>query len=148
MIYESPQNIATRDRSAMTYFLAGSIEMGAAEDWQTKIGQILDNKGCVVFNPRRKDWDSSWVQHYSNPQFSQQVRWELNALEKADKIIMYFDPTTKSPISLLELGLFARSRKLIVICPEGFYRKGNVEVVCDQYDVPFYHTLDDYIKTL
>ena len=48
---------------------------------------------------------------------------------------MYFDPNTKSPISLLELGLFAKSGKLIVYCPEGFWRKGNVDVVCKRYEV-------------
>ena len=38
-------------------------------------------------------------------------------------------------ITLLELGLFARSGKLIVCCPDGFWRKGNVEVVCARYNV-------------
>jgi hypothetical protein len=29
------------------------------------------------------------------------------------------------------------SKKLIVICPDGFWRKGNVEVVCSLYDIHF-----------
>ena len=59
-----------------------------------------------------------------------QVEWELEGLELCDIIIMYFDSNTKSPISLLELGLFAHKKKMIVFCPNGFWRKGNVDVVC------------------
>ena len=74
----------------------------------------------VIFNPRRDDWDSSWSQNKINPKFREQVEWELAALEKTNLIAMYFEPDTKSPVSLLELGLFARSGKMIVCCPEGF----------------------------
>ena len=52
-----------------------------------------------------------------DPQFSQQVNWELDALEVADWIVVYFDPDTQSPISMLELGLHAKSDKVIVCCP-------------------------------
>ena len=143
MIYLPPQNIAFRNRSLKSIFLAGSIEMGIAEDWQKDLGDWLLSKNYNVFNPRRKDWDSSWIQTYENPNFSQQVKWELNALEKADTIIMYLDPSTKSPISLLELGLHANSKKLLVVCPDGFYRKGNVEVVCSIYDIPLFNSIEE-----
>lgn len=49
---------------------------------------------------------------------------------------MYFAPTTRAPITLLELGLFAQSGRLVVCCPDGFWRKGNVEVVSARYGVP------------
>lgn len=143
MIYTPPQNIALRDRSKKSVFLAGSIEMGLAQNWQEYLGAWFLYKDYNVFNPRRSDWDSSWIQTYENPQFSQQVKWELNALDKADWIIMYLDPATKSPISLLELGLHANSKKLLVVCPDGFYRKGNVEVVCSMYDIPLFNTIDE-----
>ena len=61
---------------------------------------------------------------------------------------MYFDPETKSPISLLELGLFANSGKIHVICPEGFWRKGNVDIVCDEYNIPMYKDLLEFKKYL
>ena len=144
MIYQPPQNIALRCRSKKSVFLAGSIEMGVAEDWQTIMGKWFLTFGWNVFNPRRTDWDSSWIQSYENPQFNQQVSWELNALEKSDIILMYLDPNTKSPISLLELGLHATSKKLYVVCPDGFWRKGNVEMVCSVYDIPLFNTLDEF----
>ncbi len=130
-------------------FLAGSIEMGKAEDWQSRITNSLNkfntSQDIVVFNPRRDDWDSSWEQTFENPQFNQQVNWELNALEQSDIIIMYFSPETKSPISLLELGLFARSGKLLVCCPEGFWRKGNVDIVCEKYSVSNFDSLENLL---
>ena len=129
-------------------FLAGSIEMGAAVNWQEQVTAALDGKDLTILNPRRDDWDSSWVQSIENLQFREQVEWELNALDRADCIIMYFDPNTKSPISLLELGLYARTSKLIVCCPAGFWRRGNIQIVCAHYGIPFIETLEDLIAKL
>jgi hypothetical protein len=135
-------NIALRNSARKSVFLAGSIEMGVAENWQDRVGKFFHDLGYDVLNPRREEWDSSWEQNFENPQFYQQVNWELNALENADLIIMYFDPSTKSPISLLELGLFARSGKLRVVCPDGFWRKGNVEITCNYYKIPLHNNLE------
>ena len=129
-------------------FLAGSIEMGTAEDWQTQIEEALKDKDVVIFNPRRDDWDSSWEQTLENANFYEQVQWELSALERADIIIMYFSPGTKSPISLLEFGLFARTGKLLVCCPPGFWRKGNVDIVCEKYNIMRFGSLKNLIATL
>lgn len=142
MHIKPPQNIAKRNRDRKSVFLAGSIEMGKAENWQDKTAKEFEKNGWDILNPRRDDWDSTWKQDFENPQFFQQVTWELNALEHADLIVMYFDPNTKSPISLLEMGLFARSGKLRVVCPEGFWRKGNVEIVCQFYNIPFYEDIN------
>jgi hypothetical protein len=140
-IFKPPKNITFRDRNKKSIFLAGSIEMGNAENWQEPLSNRLIDSGWVIFNPRRDDWDNSLTQEFETPQFYQQVTWELNALEQSDLIIMYFDPNTKSPISLLELGLYARSGKLIVVCPDGFWRKGNVDIVCNYYNVPQYQSI-------
>lgn len=128
-------------------FLAGSIEMGAAVDWQREMADLLSAEDCNVMNPRRDDWDASWTQEVSNNQFLEQVSWELHWLERSDLVVMYFAPGTQSPITLLELGLFAQSGKLIVCCPEGFWRKGNVDIVCARYGVRTAETLDE-LKTV
>jgi len=146
--YQPPQNISLRNKERKSVFLAGSIEMGNAEEWQAKIGNIFHKHGWDVINPRRNDWDSSWEQKFENPQFFQQVIWEINGLEHVDLIIMYFDPNTKSPISLLELGLFARSNKLRVICPNGFWRKGNVDIICFYYNIPLYENFNTLLLDL
>lgn len=129
-------------------FLAGSIEMGAAKMWQLEVQEQLANYPVDIYNPRRDDWDMSWNQSITNPDFYEQVTWELEALDAADFILMYFDPRTKSPISLMELGLYADSRKLFVVCPEGFWRKGNVEIVCERYGIPFFESLGEALAII
>ena len=131
-----------------TVFLAGSIEMGKAKDWQKTLEKLLKDFQVMLLNPRREDWDSSWEQTIENDQFREQVEWELDSLEKADLIVLYLDPETQSPISLLELGLHARSGKLIVCCPEGFYRKGNVDIVCNKYKVPMVDSLESLAEKI
>lgn len=126
-------------------FLAGSIEMGRAAPWQTGVESALADLAVVVLNPRRDDWDDSWVQSIDHPQFRGQVEWELDGLERADVVAMYFAPDTRAPVTLLELGLTARSGRLVVGCPPGFWRRGNVEVVCHRHAVPLVATLDDLI---
>lgn len=129
-----------------TIFLAGSIEMGKAEDWQRKVIDALSEFNYRILNPRRNDWDSSWKQSIDEPKFKEQVEWELKGLEMSDAIIMYLAPGTMSPISLLELGLHARSKKVVVLCPEGFWRKGNVDVVCEMYKIKQVSTMEELIN--
>lgn len=104
-------------------FLAGSIEMGKAEDWQSSMAFDLAEYKGTLLNPRREHWQSDWKQAITNKKFRQQVEWELSSLEKSDYVVMYFAPGSKSPISLLELGLFARAHKIICCCPKKFWRR-------------------------
>jgi hypothetical protein len=127
-------------------FLAGTIEMGNSEDWQTKVAKSLSDDSYTILNPRREEWDASWEQRIENPQFYQQVNWELDALNKSDIIILYLLPDSKSPISLLELGLYASSGKMLVCCPEGFWRKGNVEIVCERFSIPLYENIENLLQ--
>ncbi len=57
-----------------------------------------------------------------------QVEWELIAQERCDIVVMHFCKGTFSPITLLELGLMATNKKLVVCCEAGYWRRGNVEV--------------------
>jgi hypothetical protein len=134
-------------RDKHSVFLAGSIEMGTAEDWQEKTVRALSDKDILVLNPRRAEWDSSLEQRMDNPLFREQVEWELSALEYADLILMYFVPETKSPITLLELGYHAAAapEKLVVCCPSGFWRKGNVDILCARYGVRQVDALEELI---
>lgn len=131
-----------------TIFLAGSIEMGKAENWQEEAKKLLSDQDVIILNPRRDNWDNSWIQSINNPKFKEQVDWEQNALELSDYILMYFDPSTKSPISLLEFGEFAKTEKLFVVCPDGFWKKGNIDVVCEEFGIQTYPTLKQAIKKI
>ena len=65
--------------------------------------------------------------------------------EAADVIAMYFDPNTQAPISLLELGMFAPSGKMVVCCPEGFWKRGNVQIVCKKYGIDLVESLEELV---
>lgn len=134
--------------TAPSIFLAGSIEMGRAVAWQARVEGALDDLDGVILNPRRDEWDESWEQHIDNPPFREQVEWELEAQERATLIAMYFAPETRAPITLLELGLFARSGKVIAACPEGYWRRGNVQVVCQRYHIPLHDSLEALITAV
>ena len=126
-------------------FLAGSIAMGMAEPWQDEIVAILRNTDALIFNPRRDDWDSSWKQDISDERFAEQVRWELTHLELADKVFVYFDPNTQAPITLLELGRQAEQGNVAAVCcPDGFWRKGNVQIICDVYGIKLLENKEDF----
>ena len=140
------------DKAKYSVFLAGSIERGKAEQWQDKITELLSPFDVQVLNPRRNDWDSSWKQVASNPEFKRQVLWELEAQESADLIVMYFDEKTMSPITLIELGLFVKQKPIIICCPKKFWRQGNVQIVGEKYGAVFTDSKQQFeeviIKTL
>jgi hypothetical protein len=140
-----------------TVFLAGSIEMGKAEDWQERFIQHWSgsSRHVNILNPRRHEWDASWEQSIENTEFRGQVEWELAGLARADLILMYIQPDTLSPISMLELGLFADSGKMVVCCPAGFWRKGNIDIVCHNRNIihcetekELYRISDNFIMRL
>jgi hypothetical protein len=145
---KSPELYYNDNSNIGDVFLAGSIEMGLAEPWQERLVELFKDTDIRFLNPRRDDWDSSWVQEASNPEFSQQVNWELDALEYSDLIVFYFDPNTKSPITLMELGLYAASGKVIVCCPDGFWRKANVEIVCQRHNVTLVNSFDELVNAV
>jgi hypothetical protein len=141
---KAPQKYSNSEERFML-FLAGSIEMGKAELWQERVSKSFQEENILILNPRRDDWNSSWIQDISDENFKEQVTWELDGLDASDLILMYFSPETKSPISLLELGLYAGLGKVIVVCPEGFWRRGNVQIVCERYGLQIFDTLEEGI---
>jgi len=38
--------------------------------------------------------------------------------------------------------------KLIVVCPEGFWRKGNIDIVSDRYNIKQVATLEEAVEIL
>jgi len=141
----------------VSVFLAGSIEQGVAELWQDRVISELrkskTKKKVLALNPRRESWDPSWVQSKDNPQFFNQVTWELGNIHTADIVFFWFDPTTKSPISLLELGVvmglpYEMSPKIVIYCPEEFWRAGNVDITAEFFGLRVHKTPEAAIQAL
>jgi hypothetical protein len=117
-------------------FVAGSIEMGAAVQWQERLAQHLWDLPITICNPRRGHWDPNVDVKSKDKDFAEQVVWELEALHEATVICFFFDQDTLSPVTLLELGLWAHSKKIIVCCAEEYWRSGNVDLTCKRYKIP------------
>lgn len=134
--FDAPNVDDTTSNDIIRVFLGGTIDNGNSEDWQHEVIKRLkeseDMLGCEVhvYNPRREDWkeDQGWMEG--------QVTWELSNQEKADIIIMNILGDSKSPISLLEIGLNAKDDKMTVFCTDKFYRFNNVAITCKRYNVP------------
>lgn len=125
------------DYGKFPIFLAGSIEMGRAIQWQRHMYKFLDHLPITVCNPRRGAWDPNVVGAAKDAAFRHQVEWELDALHEAKVICFFFDVTTQSPVTMLELGLWAHSGKIVVCCGDTFWKAGNVHIVCERYGIPF-----------
>ena len=128
-----------------TIFLAGTIDMENSVDWQAQIATYFASQTgrYILYNPRQDKWDAT-----REGEMDYQVNWELDHLESADVIIMNFLASSRSPITLLELGLHAKSGKLKVCCPPEFWRYDNVRITCARYGIPLYHTLTDLLTSL
>ena len=136
-------------------FLAGTIDNGNSGNWQEKVisdlclcnlkpdddsdlGEDFSFGDIIIFNPRRDDWNSD----FGTEEVEKQIRWEQNKLDEADIIVMYFDDNSKSPISLLELGLYGPHGKMIVFCTDKFYRFSNIKLTCEKFLIPLIQTTD------
>ncbi len=135
-------------------FLAGTIDNGNSLDFQKQViewFQNLEPNQLTIFNPRRKDWDSTMKPIASNPAFVEQVEWEWDALCGSDIILFNFLPNSLSPISLMELGSFVGEsliQNIFVVCPEVYFRSGNVKLLCKRFGVPVYENLIDALNDI
>lgn len=90
-----------------------------ALDAQTRITSALADLDVVVLNPRRDEWDATWRQSIDNPQFREQVDWELDAQARATVIAMYFSPSTQA-------GLLVQGQRRDCVCsPQHPARRGS-----------------------
>ncbi|KAI1403942.1 hypothetical protein F4819DRAFT_484186 [Hypoxylon fuscum] len=120
----------------ISVFLAGITTRTEDGDLREALIECLADCPLTFIDPYRPDWDSSWREDITCAPFREQVEWELDMQEKADVVVVYFHPATDAPISLLELGLCASTnKKTIVMCPEGYKKRGNVQIVCERHQI-------------
>ena len=117
MIIITPEEVENKEANkigAKSVFLAGTIDNGNSLNWQDKTIIELINLGVKdleVYNPRRKHWNDNPPKE----DMEYQIKWEQDHLDKANIIAMVLLDDSKSPISLLEIGLYAKTGKLIVL---------------------------------
>lgn len=111
-------------------YLAGSTK---GDNWQLTFVQKMSGLNVDVFNPRGLCVDGLF-------------EWELDHLNIATVIALYFDPKDPSPTGLLTLGMFAKTDRLIVCCPNAFHKKSDVDIICKREDIHTVETLDLLIE--
>ena len=130
-------------RGVKSVFLAGTTSKVDTTDWREALTTSLFDTPITIYNPYRADWDSSWREDINFAPYREQVEWELEKQDQADIVVIYFHPATQAPISLLELGVCVRApSKAIVVCPEGYWKRGNVQIVCNKFGVEMVDTVD------
>jgi len=132
---------------ATTVFVAGTTK---GPDWRAAVKAALAAQPVTIFDPLRPDWDDSWREDPDFAPFREQVQWELDMQERADVIVLYFHPAAEAPISLLELGLCARRGRdrVVVACPEGYWKRGNVVLVCESFGIEVVGDLDSLVAAV
>ncbi|KAI9042729.1 nucleoside 2-deoxyribosyltransferase domain-containing protein [Aspergillus affinis] len=138
----APSNEAPR--SVTSIFLAGTTtKIADTQDWREALSTSLSDLSVTIYNPFRPDWDGSWREDIDFAPYREQVEWELDRQEKADIVVIYFHPATHAPVSLLEFGLCAKvPGKAIAICPDGYWKRGNMQIVCKKYGVELLDNID------
>jgi hypothetical protein len=130
-------------RGLRSVFLAGTTSKVDPTDWREILSSMLAHTSITIYNPYRPDWDASWREDINFTPFREQVEWELSKQEAADMVVLYFHPDTQAPVSLLEFGLCAKEPgKAIVYCPEGYWKRGNVQVVCRKMGVEIVDSIE------
>jgi hypothetical protein len=138
VIYKPPFRPQVQKPSVILY---GNIEKGEL-NWRDKLASSLSDLPVAVLNPHCDDWDETWIEDISFPEFKEQVEWEMDYAQVADVIAFRFGPETEAPISLLELGMYAGTGKVVVCCHPEYKKKGNVQMVCLRYSIPLFSELD------
>ena len=64
-------------------------------------------------------------------------------------VVVYLNAQAKAIITLLELGyVLGLGRKVIMGCEKGFWKRGNVDIICGRCGVDIYDTLDEVVERL
>ena len=140
---DETNNQGTCKLGSRSVFLAGTIDNGDSLNWQDNVIIELINLGvsCEVYNPRREHWNPNPTKE----ELEKQIEWEQDHLDSADVIVMVLLDDSKSPISLLELGLYVKENKLIVFCTPNFYKFDNVRMTCKKYNIELVQDLNPLI---
>jgi len=122
-IYQPLENYQGIEPS--TLFLAGGIDR--APNWQqeaiTFLNQNTSDFDLAVFNPRRSIPFSK--KDYEDRQ--EQVIWEFKHLRDANIILFWFPENAPCTTSLLELGYWLNSSKVVIGINPGHYKEKSIK---------------------
>ncbi|KAL2161837.1 hypothetical protein VTH06DRAFT_7621 [Thermothelomyces fergusii] len=119
----------------LAVFLSGPT---TGTNWREAVTRAVARLPVTVLDPFRPDWDGSWREDLSFAPFRAQAEWELDMQDRADLVVVYFGPETDAPVTLLELGLRARSgRPALVACHPAYRKRAYVQIVCRRFGLEY-----------
>ena len=138
------------DPNQESVFLAGAIDNGTARDWRSELMEYFDGddryNGLVFYNPLADNWDPNLQMSITCERFEQQVNWELDMLRNAFLVVFFFPAESVAPISLFELGFVCdEPDRVMVVAEEGYWRRGNLEVICNRQGIVLGKDLVDMV---
>ncbi|ROW09391.1 hypothetical protein VMCG_02330 [Cytospora schulzeri] len=152
----SIQTITPNDENQTPWYPTTSVFLAGATNipWRKTFLTILSGlhstttgetpyPNITVYDPFQPNWTGDWKEDLGDRRFKTQVEWELERQDRATTIAVFFPKGTEAPISLLELGMCARSGKAVVGCDKDYWKRGNVEAVCQRYSIPMASDLDE-----
>ncbi|KAF5657166.1 hypothetical protein FHETE_10616 [Fusarium heterosporum] len=149
-VIKAPQRLQSQDtkNKIPSIFLAGITTDTGQPDWRETLTSALSDRRVTIFNPARSDWDETWEEKFSDRRWKEQIRWELDMQEAADIVVFFFHQLTVAPISLLELGLAIKNKKVIVCAHDDYEKRGNIEAVCIRFGAKLVSTEDELRQAL
>lgn len=143
------------DGRGMSVFLGGGIS--GCSDWQKQVVEMiraenialvntedLSDLDIVLINPRRANFPIN-----DPTAAAEQIKWEHDYLMRADAILFWFAPETLCPITLFELGTFARTNVPIFVGADPKYqRRQDVQIQMSLYreDVEVVDSLESLVS--
>ena len=137
--------------SGVKIFLAGSIDQPEDNHWRKRAIDFMrdswfnakeNNTSITVYSPRRDD--NTWLPEYEN----EQATWDMSMLAMVDYIVLHLTGDTISPVSLLELGMFAGDPRLRLSVDDSYSRKQIVELYYTYYGNMVYSSWLDSITEI
>ena len=126
-VYEPLENFDKKEKQSI--FLAGGIDR--APDWQVEAINYLKethhDRDLAIFNPRRstpfsrEDYESR----------TEQVEWEFKHLRYADVVLFWFPEDAPCTTSLLELGYWLSTSKVVIGINPGHYKERSIKTQID-----------------
>lgn len=148
VVYPTDRDLS---KHRISIFLAGTTVKTTGPNWRETLISDLSQYPVTIIDPYQPKWDSTWREDMSDSRFREQVEWELHMQDCANIVAILFHPESQAPISLLELGLCARGgeqKTVVVGCPEGFWKRGNVQVVCQRFGIPLLDSEDEFRRVV
>jgi len=141
MVYTSDIQLSTINIEKPSLFLAGSMDIKGQTNWRERATEQFQAY-YHIFDPTHTNHSN-----LNDTEMSKHIKWEWEALNRSDLILLNFTAQAKSPMSLLELGMYISSGKIVVVCPKEFYQAHYINTLCTEHKVPIFESIDDILQT-